>query len=149
MQRPPDVPPLPGVFMIAHAATKRAYVQATTNLKERSILWAHYLRHDNVRVAGWPDDMPDDELEFRFVSTDRAGRTLTLLREKMVREGWTLIGRQKKARGTLYRVDGVNATLIDHCRRMGIEDRWAVVYKRVNSGVPAGRALRDVKGETS
>lgn len=139
MQRPADIPHEAGVFAIHHRASKQAYVNTARDLRQRSIIWAHHLKaHEkdpthSVRVRNWPS-FPSDQWEFWFSTTDTADNVQTNFREA----GYTLINERVRKRQT-YVVQGVDDTLLGHCRRLGIP--WGAVYKRVERGETPEQAM--------
>lgn len=145
MLRPADIPEGPGVFVMLHAKTKHAYVNEARNLKERASIWSALLNnHDRtgsrIRVRDWPHDVAAtaDEWEFRC-STD-PDVTVTSMHAYLVRAGWSVVRARSRHKTTYYVVDGIKASLVEHCRRLGIEN-WSAVYKRVERGMSPAEAL--------
>ena len=152
MRRPPDIPPVPGVFVVLHEPSKHAYVHATNNLKERAAIWSSHfnaIKRDpakTIPVRNWPVH-PPAEWEFRFV-TDPAF-TIAIVQDAMVKAGWKIIPSRRATRAKTYQVaypDGQTHvdTLLGHCRRLGLK-HWGAVYKRVERGETPEQALELVE----
>lgn len=149
MIRPPDIPEAPGVFLLLHEPSKHAYVHEARNLKERAAIWSsHFNAYDRkgtpIRVRSWPRELaaPGDEWEFRF-STD-LDVSVEAMQVYLQGAGWTVI-KSRRSAPKLYTVQCRKATLLDHCRRLGIAN-WGAVYKRVQRGMTAEEALGLTQG---
>lgn len=145
MRRPPDIPARAGTFMLIHEPSKHVYVNETRNLKERAAIWSsHFNAFDRdgtpIRVRSWPRDLKATTHEWEFRFSIDVTVSVETLQTYLELGGWTVIKSRRAAAPVLYAVDGVEATLHDHCKRRGIKN-WAAVYKRVERGMTAEKAL--------
>jgi len=145
MRRPDIIPDQPGVFAILNRREKYAYVQEARSLKERAAIWAsvfrrHELTGEPLRVRAWPENAKG---EWEFTFDFAPGYSVEDVQAALLAEGWKVIPSRRRST-RLHVIDGIRATLLEHCERRGVPN-WAAVYKRVQRGERPHLALKAVE----
>jgi hypothetical protein len=140
MQKQSDIPYKPGVYAIAHPATKVVYVGQASDLRHRATIWDHHFKmlmhHPDytLPVKGMPRH-PGPEWHFTCYVTEDVEE----VRATYVKQGYSLINLKQRRQREAITHGGKTQTLAEHARDAGVP--YNVAYYRFNKGKPMDEVL--------
>lgn len=145
MIKPSYIPHEPGVYVLAHAQLKQAYVGECKDLRHRASIWDYNFKQAVMHMLegqSWHFPVKDfmfdpahGEWSF-YAYPDGSVEDVRAMMEKL---GYKLINPKIRQRG-LISYNGKEATLAEHARAAGIP--YALAYKRRSRGKPMSEVLK-------
>jgi len=143
VQKPPNLPTSPGVYIVVHILTKVAYIGKCADLRHRAAIWTRHFKNKEknpsyeIPISGLPVH-PSSEWQFIGYPTSDLGA----IRAKLLGLGVTFVNKGSRTRD-LITFRGKSASLAEHAKDAGIP--YTMAYSRKQ----AGKSLDEIfyKGE--
>lgn len=143
MQKPQKLLTDPGVFIVVHAETKKAYIGWCKNIYARFIIWERYFKLKitnpdyKIPIANLPYH-PSNEWTFMPFYTDNVEK----IKEVCEKAGYEFVNKISKRR-KLFTYQGKTASLAEHAKDAGL--KYAYAYYKISKGASLEEVLTESK----